>query len=117
MANIKGKVETAIDKAAQVERIGFSEFTTKLVTDIFDALVRTNISQMEAYVEFAKNIQGSVTDFVNNIKDEVSGVEIFEFLENLGIAQPKIQTLQNVQDPNNITLSQPAAPATLLLNE
>ncbi len=35
----------AVTEAARLDEIGFPEFTCKLVTDVFDALVSANIRQ------------------------------------------------------------------------
>ena len=113
MANVTGNVYRAIEVAPQLNRIGFSEFTTKLVTDIFDALVQNNIAQMEAYTEFLNSVSGSVQDFINETEDDVSAEELIEILERLNIGSEKIEALVSIEDPENTAID--AVPLALSL--
>lgn len=70
----------AVDEASRLEEIGFPEFTTKLVTDVFDALVSANIRQTESYIELLQKVGKSLTEFVNETKDDIGGDEILQFL-------------------------------------
>lgn len=63
--------------------IGFPEFTTKLVSDVFDSLIASNLRQTEAYVELLKQTSKSLTDFVNDTKDDIDGDMILEFLNTV----------------------------------
>jgi hypothetical protein len=67
---------TAVNEASRLEEIGFPEFTTKLVTDVFDALVSANIRQAESYIELLQKVSKSLTEFVSETKDDISGDEI-----------------------------------------
>jgi len=58
----------------------FAEFTAKLITDTFDALVAANIRQTEAYIELVSKISKSLTEFINETKDDISGEMILQFL-------------------------------------
>lgn len=71
---------SAVDEASRLEEIGFPEFTTKLVTDVFDALVSANMRQTEAYIELLQKVGKSLTEFVNETKDDIGGDEILQFL-------------------------------------
>ena len=110
MAIVKGNVVTAIETARQLDRIGFSEFTTKLVTDIFDALVKNNIAQMEAYAEFLNSVSGTVQDLINETEDDVSAQELIEMLEKLNIGTEKIQALVAVEDTEGTALNAVSEP-------
>ena len=70
----------AVNEAARLDEIGFPEFTCKLVTDVFDALVSANIRQTEAYVELLKAVSQSLSDYINNTKDDIDGEQILQFL-------------------------------------
>jgi hypothetical protein len=70
----------AVTEAARLDEIGFPEFTCKLVTDVFDALVSANIRQTEAYVELLKAVSQSLSDYINNTKDDIGGEQILQFL-------------------------------------
>lgn len=101
----KGKLQSSIEIAPSLERIGFSEFTTKLVLDIFEALVKTNTNQINAFIGLTKNLQQDLSTFINNTKDEISDLEIFEFLEKMLITEEKIQKMR-VEENNGKAISE-----------
>lgn len=71
---------TAVTEATRLDEIGFPEFTTKLVTDVFDALVSANIRQTQSYVELLQAVSKSLSVYINNTKDDIGGEEILQFL-------------------------------------
>lgn len=73
----------AVNQASRLSEIGFPEFTTKLVTDVFDALVSANMRQTEAYIHLLREVSKSLTDFVNDTKDDIGGDEIMQFLSKV----------------------------------
>lgn len=75
-----GGVDDAINTAGQLEEIGFPEFTTKLVSDVFDTLIAANIRQQEAYLELLTATQKSLTEFINDTKDDIGPAELLPFL-------------------------------------
>ena len=60
--------------------IGFTEFTAKLVTDVFEALVDANLTQMEAYSALSSATQEGLTTYINNTKNDVPTEAILDFL-------------------------------------
>lgn len=70
----------AVTQAARLDEIGFPEFTTKLITDVFDALVAANIKQTEAFLELVSAVAGTLTDYINKTKDDIDGNQILQFL-------------------------------------
>lgn len=72
--------EVAVQQAAKVSEIGFPEFTAKLVTDVFDALVAANIRQTESYMELIEQVAKTLTVYINDTRDDISGAEILQFL-------------------------------------
>lgn len=81
MANSAGE---AIAQAARLPEIGFAEFTSKLVTDVFAALIDANIKQTQAYMDLVQTMATSLKDFINNTKDDITPQEISQFLNALG---------------------------------
>lgn len=69
---------SAIGFATQLEEIGFPEFTTKLVSDTFDALIAANIRQQQAYIELLQATSKTLTEYVNDTKDDVTPEEIVQ---------------------------------------
>ena len=72
--------EAAITQAARLNEIGFPEFTAKLITDTFDALVAANIRQTQAYIELVEQVSKTVTTYINDTRDDIGGAEILQFL-------------------------------------
>jgi len=70
----------AVTLATRSSEIGFPEFTSKLVMDVFDAMISANLKQIAAYSELFTEISKGLTTFINDTKDDVGSVEIFEFL-------------------------------------
>ena len=113
----------AVTEAARLDEIGFPEFTCKLVTDVFDALVSANIRQTQAYVELLQAVAQSLKDYINNTKDDIGGEEILQFLakvlppENPGTSQDttKVKAGTTLAAPDvtalNSALAVPAAAA------
>jgi len=75
--------QDAVNQASRLSEIGFPEFTTKLVTDVFDALVSSNIRQTEAYISLIKEVSKSITQYVNDTNDDIGGDEIMQFLSRV----------------------------------
>ncbi len=69
----------AVSQATRLGEIGFPEFTAKLITDTFDALVAANIRQTEAYMELVKQMSKSLSDFINDTKDDIGGELLLQF--------------------------------------
>lgn len=72
--------ETAVRIAKNVGEIGFPEFTAKLITDTFDALISANMRQTEAYIELMTHVSKDLTTFINDTKDDISGEMVLDFL-------------------------------------
>ena len=70
----------AVTEAARLDEIGFPEFTAKLITDTFDALVSANLRQTEAYIELVQCVAKSLIEFIKDTKDDISGEELLQFL-------------------------------------
>lgn len=69
-----------MEDATQIDEIEFPEFTAKLITDTFKALIDANIVQMEAYAELVKTMGTSLSTYINDTKDYVSAEAILAFL-------------------------------------
>ncbi|MFA9432178.1 hypothetical protein [Egicoccus sp. AB-alg2] len=70
----------AVDQAARLDEIGFPEFTTKLVTDVFDALVASNLRQTESFAELLGAVGKELSEYIDDTKDDIGGEEILQFL-------------------------------------
>ncbi|MCW3999011.1 MAG: hypothetical protein NWE93_02080 [Candidatus Bathyarchaeota archaeon] len=73
----------AVSEATRLGEIQFPEFTAKLITDVFDALISANIRQTQAYVELLQAVSKSVSEYVNETKDDISGEMILQFLSKV----------------------------------
>jgi hypothetical protein len=74
---------SSIDQASRLDEIGFPEFTAQLIGDTFDALISANIRQQETYLTMVKEVSKSLTDYINQTKDDISGAEILQFIQSL----------------------------------
>ncbi len=70
----------AVSQATRLSEIGFPEFTTKLITDVFDALVSSNLRQTQAYIELLQETSKTLSGFINDTKDDISGEMLLDFL-------------------------------------
>lgn len=73
----------AVGAKSPLGEIRFPEFTAKLITDVFDALISANIRQTEAYVELLQAVSKSLADYINDTKDDISGEMILQFLARI----------------------------------
>ena len=69
-----------IDQAASLERIKFPEFVAQLLTGTFNAVIAAQIKQMEAYTQFTKDVSKTLTEYINDTKNEITLEEIQDFL-------------------------------------
>ncbi|WP_255151679.1 hypothetical protein [Halorarius halobius] len=63
----------AVDQIARLDEIGYPEFTQKLITDTFDAVVSSMIRQQESYADLLEKVAMTVDQFEaeNVATDEV----------------------------------------------
>ncbi len=72
--------DAAIGYASRLDEVGFPEFTTKLVSDVFDALVASDVRQQQAFVELVKETSKTLSEYINDTKDDVGPAELLPFL-------------------------------------
>ena len=96
-----GAVNDALAAASRLEDVKFPEFTCKLVTDTFDALIAANIRQQEAYVELLQAVSKSLTAYINDTRDDVGPTEILQFLS--AVAPPDTPTSDS--DPTKVVVN------------
>jgi hypothetical protein len=70
----------AVGATSPLGEIRFPEFTAKLISDVFEALIAANIKQTEAYVSLLKDVAKSLSDYINDTKDDINGEMILQFL-------------------------------------
>ncbi len=61
-----------------LNEIGFAEFTSKLITDVFYALVSANVTQTKSYLELLQSVSKSLTVFINETHDEIGGAQLLD---------------------------------------
>jgi hypothetical protein len=105
----------AVTEAARLDEIGFPEFTTKLITDVFDALVSANIRQTESYVELLSAVGKSLTAYINDTKDDIDGAQIMQFLAAvLPPADPEGESATKVEVGESLNAGEASALNTAL---
>ncbi len=99
----------AVSQATRLSEIGFPEFTTKLITDVFDALVSSNLRQTQAYIELLQETSKTLSGFINDTKDDISGEMLLDFLATVlpaGSNEPEqVTALAQADADGNVELS------------
>lgn len=72
--------DAALAYASRLDEIGFPEFTTKLVSDTFDALIAANLRQQQGYIELIEAVSKSLKTYINDTKDDIGPSEIMQLL-------------------------------------
>jgi hypothetical protein len=85
--------------------VGFETFTAKLVVDVFDALVSTNIRQTQNYIELVNSLAKPLKDYVNDTHEATGLPEILDFLTKVAPPPP---------DSNDASKLAPNAPIAAL---
>lgn len=106
---MSNEMSYALNDARHLDKIGFPEFTTKLITDVFDALVSSNIRQTEAYIELLKETSKTLTQFVNDTKEDISGEMVLEFLA-------RIMPVTSVDKKNEVLVQDTKNKDSVILN-
>ena len=58
-------------------------FTSSLITSTFEALLDTNLKQIEAYTDMVGTMSKNLTTYINETQDEVHDEQVLEYLELL----------------------------------
>jgi len=66
-----------------LNEIGFAEFTAKLITDVFNALVSANMTQTQSYLLLMQSVSKDLTTFINDTRDDIAGAQILDLLTRL----------------------------------
>ncbi len=72
--------DAALAYASRLDEIGFPEFTTKLVSDTFDALIAANLRQQQGYIELIEAVSKSLKAYINDTRDDIGPSEIMQLL-------------------------------------
>ena len=62
----------ATSQAARVSEIGFAEFTTTLVREVFKALVASHLEQMQAHIALTEAVAGTIAQYLVKTKNTVT---------------------------------------------
>ncbi|MFQ4150272.1 hypothetical protein AAGW05_16555 [Arthrobacter sp. LAPM80] len=104
----------AMDRAARVNEIGFPEFTTKLISDVFDALIAADIRQQQAFIELVEATSKTLISFINDTKDDIGPAEVMQWLSK--VLPPDVQNA--TAPPSKVALgTKLSAPEAAALNK
>ncbi len=73
----------AIETATRLRDIGFAEFTSDLITQTFEALVKANLDQTESYIALVQEISKSLSVYINETVDTIDNTEVQGYLAGL----------------------------------
>jgi hypothetical protein len=79
---------SAIEGATRLGDIPFVQFTTDLVTGIFDSLVESHIVQMHEYAQFVHLVSQDLTTYINQTVDNVSFNDVSSFIQGYALPNP-----------------------------
>lgn len=71
--NLEGR--RAVEIAGEVQRIGFVEFTTDLVRNVYQTLVQGSLEQLMTYGEFVQAVAEPLADYQNRLVGAVGSAE------------------------------------------
>ena len=72
-----------VDEAARLSEIDFPGFTTKLILDVFDGLVASQLRQQEAYAELLQDVSKTLEEYINATQDDIPGEQILQVLSRV----------------------------------
>ncbi len=96
------RTNRALEAAKRLPEIGFPEFTAKLITGVFDAINKSNVSQIENYVALLSATSKNLTEYINETKDGIDGEEIINFLLDIGIAENKLEAIDEKESDQTL---------------
>lgn len=100
----------AVVDAQYLPELGFPEFTSKLISDVFNTLISSNMTQTEMYIELVKQVSKTLTEFINTTKDDIGGDMILQFLATVAPdTSSSSKTLIRDDNSSNLTTDQAAA--------
>jgi len=67
MAGTQTAGQRALDAIGAVEKIGFVEFTTELVTDVYNVIIKASLEQLNTYADFVSQIAQSIEDYEQGV--------------------------------------------------
>ena len=73
----------AIETATRLRDIGFAEFTSDLITQTFEALIKANLDQTESYIALVQEVSKSLSVYINETVDTIDNTEIQGYLAAL----------------------------------
>jgi len=79
---------SAVGAAIRLKDIPFVEFTTDLVTQVFDSLVQSHILQMQEYANFVNTLSEGLSEYINNTIDNVSFQDVSSFISSYSLPVP-----------------------------
>lgn len=56
-------LESTLGILTQVNKIGFTEFTTDLVRNVYNTIVQASMEQLKSYAEFVKEVSGDLNSY------------------------------------------------------
>jgi hypothetical protein len=89
---------SAIDNAASFGDIPFVDFTSGLITGVFDSLVESHMLQMEEYSAFVNSLTQDLSTYINNTKGDVPFDDVAEFVQAYELPKRDDATIKQYLD-------------------
>ncbi len=100
-------LEKTMGVLTQVNKIGFVEFTTDLVKNVYDVIVQSSVDQLKSFSELVKDVSGSVSDYQKKIGLEGDSLNLNcekYAIEVLGLESSTTPTDYTLNGGDNATL-------------
>jgi len=79
----KDAQQRALDAASQLEKIGFVDFSTHLVKDVYEVIVQSSMDQLTAYGEFVKIISKDISQYERDVIGSDPSININDYIKNV----------------------------------
>jgi len=89
---------SAIDDAARFGDIPFVDFTSGLITGVFDSLVESHMLQMEEYSTFVNSLTQDLSTYINNTKGDVPFDDVAAFVQAYELPERDDATIKQYLD-------------------
>jgi len=101
----------------ELDEIGFVEFTSALITGVFDTVIAANLDQTETYLSLLSTVSKELTVYINETEGDVTNDELIAFINGMqGVPElfsgsPNVPvTPQNFAKESNVKISKDLVP-------
>ncbi len=72
-----------MERATEAGDVGFAEFTAELINSVFDAVIASDIEQIDSYLKLVKTLTKELSSYISETEGEVSNADILAYLDKV----------------------------------